>query len=42
MKKLMAGYGEKIITPPLGIELTGYGFYLERKANYINVILKVR
>lgn len=42
MKKLMAGYGEKIINPPLGIELTGYGFYLERKANYINDDLKVR
>ena len=29
---LEAGYGECVITPPLGVELAGYGFYLERRA----------
>ncbi len=29
---MLAGYGSFILTPPLGIELTGYGYYLERKA----------
>ncbi|MBQ4156523.1 MAG: hypothetical protein IJD86_00060, partial [Clostridia bacterium] len=26
------GFGSYTLTPPLGIELTGYGYYLERKA----------
>lgn len=39
---LEAGYGEKIITPPLGIDLTGYGFYLDRKAESVLDDLKVR
>jgi len=26
-----AGYGEEIITPSLGAELTGYGYYLNVK-----------
>lgn len=40
--KLTAGYGEKKITPWLGIELAGYGFYLDRKAESILDDLKVR
>lgn len=38
----MAGYGEKVITPPLGLELTGYGFYLNRRAESVLDDLKVR
>jgi len=29
---MLAGFGKYKLTPPLGIELTGYGYYLERKA----------
>ena len=37
-----AGYGEQTITPRLGIELTGYGFYLNRLAKSVADDLKVR
>ncbi|MFA7373669.1 MAG: hypothetical protein WC074_08975 [bacterium] len=37
-----AGYGEEIITSSLGAELTGYGYYLERKAEEVADDLKVR
>jgi hypothetical protein len=39
---LLAGYGEKIITPPLGTDLTGFGFYLDRRTNSILDDLKAR
>jgi len=39
---VVAGYGEKVITPPLGIELTGYGPYLDRRAESVLDDLKVR
>ena len=42
MKPLTAGYGERIITPPLGVDLCGYGFYLDRKAEQVRDDLKVR
>ncbi len=42
MGKLTAGYGESSLTPPLGIELSGYGFYLERKAAGVQDDLKAR
>jgi neutral ceramidase len=42
MKKLFAGYGEKIITPPPGIDLCGYGFYLDRRAESVLDDLKAR
>lgn len=29
---MRAGFGRMEITPPLGVELTGYGYYLERRA----------
>ena len=29
---MRAGYGKSDLTPPLGVELTGYGYYLERRA----------
>ncbi len=29
---MLAGFGKSNLTPDLGIELTGYGYYLERKA----------
>jgi len=29
---MKAGFGKSNLTPPIGIELTGYGYYLERKA----------
>lgn len=32
MSGLTVGYGERVITPPLGVDLAGYGFYLGRKA----------
>lgn len=40
--KLLVGYGECVITPPLGLDLTGYGFYLNRKGEDILDDLKVR
>jgi hypothetical protein len=39
---LLAGYGERVITPPLGLDLSGYGFYLDRKAASVLDDLKVR
>ena len=42
MTTLAAGYGESILTPPLGVELMGYGFYLERKAESVLDDLKAR
>jgi len=39
---MRAGYGEEIITPPLGTELTGYGYYPDRKSEGILDDLKVR
>lgn len=42
MKPLAVGYGERIITPPLGVDLCGYGFYLDRKAEQVRDDLKVR
>jgi hypothetical protein len=39
---LRAGYGETAITPPLGTDLTGFGFYLDRKAESVLDNLKVR
>jgi hypothetical protein len=36
------GYGERVITPPLGIDLAGYGFYLDRKAASVLDDLKCR
>ncbi len=38
----LAGYGEKIITPPLGTDLTGFGFYLDRRTDSILDDLKAR
>lgn len=42
MTELRAGYGETIVTPPLGIELSGYGFYLDRRAASVLDDLKAR
>ena len=42
MSFLRAGYGETIITPPPGTDLTGFGFYLDRKAEKVLDNLKVR
>jgi neutral ceramidase len=39
---MRAGYGEEVITPPLGVELTGYGYYRERKAESVLDDLKAR
>jgi hypothetical protein len=36
------GYGEQIITPPMGIDLSGYGFYLNRRAESVLDDLKAR
>jgi len=37
-----AGYGESEITPPLGVELCGYGYYLGRRAERVQDPLKAR
>lgn len=42
MYRLRVGYGERVITPPLGVDLCGYGFYLDRKAERVRDNLKVR
>jgi hypothetical protein len=42
MNELRVGYGEKVITPPLGIDLCGYGFYLDRRAESVLDDLKAR
>jgi len=39
---LTSGYGEVVITPPLGVELCGYGFYRGRHAETILDDLKAR
>jgi len=40
--RFAAGFAEKKVTPPLGIDLTGFGFYLERRAESVLDDLKVR
>ena len=42
MSGLRVGYGEKVIPPPLGIDLCGYGFYLDRQAEAVPDELKAR
>jgi hypothetical protein len=37
-----AGYAARNITPPLGVDLTGFGFYLDRRAESALDDLKVR
>lgn len=32
---MRAGFSKVEITPPLGVELTGYGYYLERKGTHV-------
>jgi hypothetical protein len=42
MSELRVGYGETVITPPLGVDLSGYGFYLGRRAESVLDDLKAR
>lgn len=42
MPDLLVGFGERVITPPMGIDLSGYGYYLDRKAETVLDDLKVR
>ncbi len=42
MSGLTVGYGERVITPPLGVDLAGYGFYLDRQAASVLDDLKCR
>ena len=42
MSALRTGYGEVTITPPLGTDLAGFGFYLDRRAESVLDDLKVR
>jgi hypothetical protein len=42
MPEITAGYGEVVITPPMGVELCGYGFYLGRRAESVMDDLKAR
>jgi len=39
---LQAGYGETDLTPPLGTDLAGFGFYLDRRATVVRDRLKTR
>jgi len=41
-RALRAGYGETDITPPLGTDLAGFGFYLDRRATIVRDRLKAR
>ncbi len=42
MRDLHVGYGEIPITPPLGTDLAGFGFYLNRRAERVLDDLKAR
>jgi len=42
MSELLVGCGERTITPPLGVDLSGYGFYLGRRAGSVLDDLKAR
>jgi hypothetical protein len=42
MSELLLGYGERTVTPPLGVDLAGYGFYLGRRAESVLDDLKAR
>lgn len=42
MGQLKLGYGEKKITPPLGTDLAGFGFYLDRRSTVVRDELKAR
>ena len=42
MSELRVGFGERTITPSLGVDLSGYGFYLGRQAESVLDDLKVR
>ncbi len=42
MSGLRVGYGERVVSPPRGLDLCGYGFYLGRKSGRILDDLKVR
>ena len=39
---MRAGYGLSNLTPPLGIELAGYGYYLQRRATHMLDPLRAR
>ena len=39
---MRAGFGREEITPPLGVELAGYGYYLQRKAEKVQDPLYAR
>ena len=41
-EKLMAGFGRQRITPALGVELSGFGYYLQRRAQEVLDHLYVR
>jgi hypothetical protein len=42
MTDLRVGYGERTVTPPLGVDLCGYGFHLDRRAESVLDDLKAR
>ncbi|MFA5646580.1 MAG: neutral/alkaline non-lysosomal ceramidase N-terminal domain-containing protein [Candidatus Ratteibacteria bacterium] len=42
MANLFVGYSRESLTPPLGVDLAGYGFYLNRKASRVHDDLYVR
>ena len=39
---MRAGFGKRELTPPMGVELAGYGYYLGRKAESVHDPLYVR
>ena len=42
MNELKVGYGDKKITPPLGTDLAGFGFYLDRRSTVVRDDLRAR
>ena len=42
MQKFSAGYGEQVITPPLGTAMTGFGYKMDRRVTAVLDDLKQR
>ena len=40
--ELYVGYGQRELTPPMGVELSGYGYFLERRCDAVQDPLYAR
>ena len=40
--ELLIGYGQRELTPPMGVELSGYGYFLERRCDAVEDPLYAR